>query len=57
MISPLLDHDVQHLAFLVDCAPQVNALATDGADDLVQMPASVVSLTAAGEAQPLPNPP
>jgi len=39
VVPALLNHDIEHLAFVVDSAPEVHALASDRADDLVQMPA------------------
>jgi len=38
VIPPLLHHDVQHLALVVDRAPEVHPLAADAADHFVQVP-------------------
>ena len=38
-VPPALDHEVQNLSFIVDCAPQIHPLAADPADHLVQVPA------------------
>ncbi len=34
-----LHQNVEHFAFIVDGAPEIHALATDGDDHLVQVPA------------------
>lgn len=39
MAAVSLHHEVQHLAFIIDSAPQVHAYAADGAGHLVQVPA------------------
>ena len=46
-----LHHKVQDLAFVVACSPQIHPLATDPADNLVQVPAQI------GRAPPLLKPP
>jgi hypothetical protein len=37
-VTPALDQDIEHEAFLVDCPPQPMLLAGDGDHDLVQVP-------------------
>lgn len=38
-IPPALHDEVQNLAFVIDCSPQVHALSADPADHLIEMPA------------------